>query len=132
MFCFHRKNFITASGHVPGNGTWFPGRRLQLQQGFDAGFDFHHVGGGLKAGDHIALPVDHELGEIPLDVRLLVPIGIRFREHFLQQCLVRMILETGKALLGFEIGVQRQLVFTIQKRLFCKSGVRCFPSCNKG
>ena len=45
-----------------------------LQNGFDLGLDLVHGGGGLHALDDVALAVDQELGEVPLDVAVVLVV----------------------------------------------------------
>ena len=63
---------------VPMGLLMHPDEELPLQQRLD--FGFQQLGGydGLEAGDHTALPVNQELGEIPLDVGIggIVRIGL--------------------------------------------------------
>ena len=70
----------------------------------------------LEACDHVAIPVNDELGEVPLDIRLFGPVWIGFGEHLFQKRLVLVLTEPFKALLGLQIGVERQLVLTVHFR----------------
>ena len=65
----------------------------------------------------IAFAVDDEFREIPLDVRLLVPFGILLGEFLFQQVLERVFVESLKALLGFQVVIQRQGVLAVDVRL---------------
>ena len=47
-----------------------------LQKRLDAGLHFRHVRGRLKSGSDISVFVDNELCEVPLDVRLFVPVRV--------------------------------------------------------
>lgn len=49
---------------------------LFLKELLDASFYVLHVGSGFKPCHHVSFSVDDELGEIPLDIRLLGPVGV--------------------------------------------------------
>ena len=66
--------------------------------------------GRLEAPDDVSLPVDQKLGEIPLDVAVLLIVGIRLLHDgsdLLAEGMGR--IEAGKALLCFQERVQRIL-----------------------
>lgn len=47
-----------------------------LKELLDASLYVLHVGSGFKPCHHVSFSVDDELGEIPLDIRHLGPVGI--------------------------------------------------------
>ena len=67
---------------TPGHGAAFlrEDQSLILQKRSHALVDLLHVGRGLKTGDHVALAVDDELGEVPLDVGVLLLILVDLLE----------------------------------------------------
>ena len=66
-----------------------------------------HLGGGLEAGYHLALLVDEELGEVPLDVGLLLVVGVCLAEHVVQNsCQVVLGIPAGEAFLLLQELVQ--------------------------
>ena len=71
-----------------------------LKQRSYAGFDFLHVGCRFEAGNDISFPVDDELGEVPFDIGLLVPIRIGLRKHLFEQFLVGVLIETFETFLS--------------------------------
>ena len=70
-----------------------------LQQALDALLYLVDICCRLKAGNDVSVTVYYKLREVPLDIRLLVPVRIRFGKHLLEQRLVLMLLESLKALL---------------------------------
>ena len=60
-------------------------RQSLFQQFLNLLFDVSDLLSGFEAGDNLALLVDEELGEVPLDVSLLLVVRVCLRQHFVQQ-----------------------------------------------
>ena len=74
---------------------------------------FHFVErcGGFEPLNHVAFLVDEELGEVPLDVGGGPPVGTALVEDFNENGGDGVLrVEIDKALFGFEVGIERQLV----------------------
>ena len=54
---------------------------IDLQCLFDIGFDIGNLDGGLVALQHLTVAADEELGKVPLDVAVLVIVGIALAKH---------------------------------------------------
>ena len=83
-----------------------------LQSGFDGGADFIHGHGGLKAGDNVALAVDEELGEVPLDVTVVLIVLVHLLDDAVQNQSSRAV-ETLKPGVGGKPLVERDGVLAV-------------------
>ena len=76
------------------------------------------VGRRLKALDDVALPVDEELREVPLDVRLALPLGVGLAEQVDEDRRDPVLrVEAGESPLALEPGVQGALVLSVDLEL---------------
>lgn len=85
-----------------------------FQKRFDSRSNSLFGGCGFKACYYATFPVDEELGEIPFDIGLLGIVGVGTVEYGVEHIGERMCrVETRKAFLLLEVGVERRLVGSI-------------------
>ena len=74
--------------------------------------------GRLETSNDIAIAVDEELGEVPLDVGSLAPTWVHLVEHLFETWSQLVVgIKALEALLLLQIGEQRRCVLTIDLNL---------------
>ena len=85
----------------------------RLQQRADALRYQANVGRGLEARGHVTLTVDDELREVPLDLRVVLVVGVKLRQDLPELVGHLALAEALEALLGLQELVEWQGVLPV-------------------
>ena len=91
---------------------------IDLQCIFDVGFDVGNLDGRLVTLQHLTVAADEELGEVPLDVAVLVVVGIALAKHVVYPLTYGIVdIKASKAFLCFEPREERMGLLAVDINL---------------
>ena len=89
-----------------------------LQQRRNALCHQPNIGCRLKTSDDVPLAVNHELCEIPFDLRVVLVVGVKLWKDFPQLVRHLALAEPLKTFLRFQELVERERIFPVDLRFF--------------
>ena len=100
-------------------------KRFLLQELLNLLLDVGDLFCGLETGDHLTFLVDEEFGEVPLDVRLLLVVGISLGKHVVEDVGDGVLhIPAGKAFLLLQELIERVCIVAVDLDLL-ETGELC-------